>query len=106
MALGVGYTAPAVIGINWHRNMFNPDSNGYLWPTGGVAGGHAILVFRIDLKEDCYWVWNSWGPEWGLRGTAKIKREAMRQLIDTERGECVFLQNRYRKPRVQWDVAA
>jgi len=40
--------------------MFEPDAQGYLRPTGNIAGGHCYLVYGYSLKLG-YKVWNSWG---------------------------------------------
>jgi hypothetical protein len=60
LALAVGYKGPAVMGTYWYNDMFNPDADGYLRPTGGIAGGHCYLVHGYNLKRG-YKVWNSWG---------------------------------------------
>lgn len=60
LALAVGYKGPAVMGTYWYNDMFTPDKDGYLRPTGGIAGGHCYLVHGYNLKMG-YKVWNSWG---------------------------------------------
>lgn len=60
LALAVGYKGPAVMGTYWYNDMFEPDANGYLRPTGGIAGGHCYLVHGYSLTKG-YKVWNSWG---------------------------------------------
>lgn len=60
LALAVGYKGPAVMGTYWYNDMFTPDAQGYLRPTGGIAGGHCYLVHGYNLKMG-YKVWNSWG---------------------------------------------
>ena len=97
LAQAVGYAGPAVIGINWYSGMFRPDGAGFLRPSGSLAGGHAILVYSLNLPKGFYRVHNSWGPGWGERdhlgqpGTAKISREDMRRLL-LEDGEAVIPQ--------------
>jgi hypothetical protein len=62
-----------VVGTRWTSDMFNPDANGYIAPTGTVEGGHCyILLDHID-EEDAYLFQNSWGAGWGLNGRFKIK---------------------------------
>lgn len=89
LALAVGYAGPAIIGINWYEGMFWPDNQGFLRPTGAIAGGHAILVNKINLPGDYYQVHNSWGRGWGVNGTAKISRQDMTRLL-AEDGEAAF----------------
>jgi hypothetical protein len=95
LALAVGYKGPAVIGVNWYEGMFDPDSEGYLRPTGALLGGHAILVYRYDLKTHTYYVWNSWGPGWGDGGTAKIHRLDMANLLDQDGEACIPVRRTY-----------
>jgi len=70
---------PAWIGSKWTVGMFSPDKDGFIWPTGGNAGGHAYL---IDQDEREYsWILNSWGIKWGNRNRAKIRHEVLAELL-------------------------
>jgi hypothetical protein len=64
-ALGV---TPAIVGIPWTNDMFNPDADGRVHPTGSVAGGHEICADEIDAERQRVWFTNSWGEGWGLNG--------------------------------------
>jgi hypothetical protein len=81
----VATTGPVVMGTNWYDGMFDPDSDGFLRPTGDIAGGHAWLIYGI--VNDYYLMQNSWGP-WGIAnsGTAKIRRTDLARLL-AEDGE-------------------
>ena len=87
--LGLGYGGPLLLGINWHPGMYNTDPNGFIHPTGPVAGGHAILAHSIkivfseyprgvrtwenvDLDRSYIVLHNSWGNTWGVNGRAKL----------------------------------
>lgn len=70
LAVAVGWAGPAVIGINWHQDMFEPGGDGFVRPTGVVAGGHAILVRGYSAKARRFLLHNSWGARWGGRGGA------------------------------------
>lgn len=85
-ALAVG---PVVIGVDWHNDMFEPDANGFIHPTGGVAGGHCILVKGINVESGYYIVHNSWGEGWGDHGTAKITRTDMAFLLRNQGEVCL-----------------
>lgn len=87
VALTVGYKGPVVMGTEWYADMMEPDSRGYIHPTGGLVGGHAYLIHRIDLRNDDYVIWNSWGLGWGRNGTARIKRADLAHLLSAD-GEC------------------
>lgn len=109
LALTVGYLGPVVIGINWYEGMFNPNSKGFIEPTGRVAGGHAILVNSLRVRtrtrtSEWYELVNSWGDSWGIRGpdgrggACRISREHMDRLL-RERGEAVIFKARVREPQ-------
>jgi hypothetical protein len=67
-------TAPEITGIPWMQDMFNPTADGQVKPTGGLAGGHEIVVSGYRLlgtspsNDDQVWFTNSWGPSWGAAG--------------------------------------
>lgn len=101
----LGRKGPCVLGINWYTGMFNTDESGYIHVTGGIAGGHAILARGVKVayvakgnrsdwnnvdKEKSYVVLhNSWGPDWGKNGTAKISFLDLDRLLN-EQGEAVL----------------
>jgi hypothetical protein len=76
---------PVVVGTNWYDGMFTPDADGFIWPTGRVAGGHAYMVSGGNLNLEFARIDNSWGP-WGDRGRAKMTFEVLARLL-AEQGE-------------------
>ena len=72
LILAVGYKGPAVLGINWYQNMFDADYNGFIHVGGEIAGGHAILCYRVNIKLKEFSLWNSWGQSWSKNGTCKV----------------------------------
>lgn len=106
LAIGLAYDGPAILGLNWHRGMFYPDSNGFIHPVGNIEGGHAILAYKIKIvyKPNTWWrartwqdvdfdqsyavLWNSWGPDWGKNGTAKISLTDLGYLLDNQGDAC------------------
>lgn len=104
----IGYEGPSILGLNWWTNMFNPDKDGFLRPTGKIEGGHCICAYavkfhfkgmfswfnrsweNVDYDKSYIKVWNSWGPSWGENGTAKISLRDLSQLIEGEHGEACF----------------
>lgn len=89
LILGVGYSGPAVLGLNWYQGMFRPNDKGYITPSGQLSGGHAILCNGVDLKRERLRLHNSWGADWGERGECWISFSDMDRLLK-ERGEACF----------------
>lgn len=73
---------PVVIGSDWYNDMFNPDSNGYVKPTGGVAGGHCFLLVGNLESEGAFLFQNSWGSSWGQNGYFKMKYTDFQTLLN------------------------
>lgn len=63
---------PEIIGIDWYQDMFTPDADGRLHPTGALAGGHEICVDELDVENERVWIHNSWGDGWGIEGRAYL----------------------------------
>lgn len=59
---------PWIAGMNWYSDMFNPDANGQVHPTGSLAGGHEIVADELDVENKRVWFSNSWGAGWGVNG--------------------------------------
>lgn len=72
---------PVMVGTNWHADMFDPDANGLLHPTGAVVGGHEYLVRGYSRKPDAYRIRNSWGANWGRNGEAWIRATDLYNLV-------------------------
>lgn len=75
---------PVVIGSDWMNSMFNPDSNGYIKPTGGYAGGHCYLLLGDLPSEGAFQFLNSWGANWGKKGYFKMKYADFQTLLDQQ----------------------
>lgn len=90
MALGVGYVGPAIIGVDWYEGMYEPDSSGFIHPTGDKVGGHCTLIVGINVRDGYYYLHNSWGPSWGDHGRCKISRDDMAKLINDDGEVCII----------------
>lgn len=79
---------PVGLGIPWTNDMFNPDANAYVQPTGGVAGGHAILSTASlpngykSNKNPSIKIPNHWGTSWGESGFFYITTKDLQSLFD------------------------
>lgn len=105
VVLGIGYTGPSILGLNWYEGMFETDANGWIRPTGAQAGGHCILAIGVqivwktgsttrtwedvDLDQSYLILHNSWGPNWGVNGRAKLSLRDFDRLLN-EQGDAVF----------------
>jgi hypothetical protein len=98
----ISQQGPVVLGVNWYEGMFNTNEDGFITPTGELAGGHAILakgvVFRKRCKG-CFWwkdleepyvvLHNSWGTDWGVNGDAYILASDLEKLLNEYGEACV-----------------
>lgn len=95
LVLAVGYKGPAILGINWYEAMFNTDPKGFIHAAGEVAGGHAILVGRVNVPERWFELQNSWGADWGttdrygVGGVARISFADVERLLGEDGDACV-----------------
>jgi hypothetical protein len=93
----VGWKGPAILGVNWYTDMFRPDLQGRIHPTGAWVGGHCILVNGVSLRRREFLLPNSWGPEWSsidwngviLRGYCKVTFEDMGLLLHENGEACI-----------------
>lgn len=80
---------PLVMGTDWYEGMMNPDSKGFIAPTGKVAGGHCWEVDWINAARDTVGMHQSWGSGWGVSvngvpGHAYIKLTDFARLLATQ----------------------
>lgn len=68
------------IGSDWTNDMFTPNSEGYIVPTGGIAGGHSYVWDEITVAGD-YGFLNSWGSGWGVGGRFYMKKADFAKLL-------------------------
>lgn len=93
LILGVGYSGPAVMGMNWYEGMYRTDSAGFVYPSGDRVGGHCFLTRGVDVRNNRFLCRNSWGINWGMAGDFFLRFEDMDRLIH-ERGEACFFTGR------------
>jgi hypothetical protein len=87
--MALGYHGPVVIGVNWHQDMMNTDAKGFIRATGPVVGGHCTLLKGVSVSGRYVRVHNSWGPDWGVGGDAKLTFEDLAALLADEGDACV-----------------
>lgn len=67
--LALGYAGPVVLGLNWYKDMFAPQGDGRITPTGDLAGGHCLLAYSVSERLKLVKLWNSWGHDWWQGGS-------------------------------------
>lgn len=101
----IGYRGPLVLGINWYYDMYRPDANYFIRPTGELVGGHAILangvkIVKLDSSLPAMWenvdldksrvrLHNSWGTNYGLNGDAFITVRDLDTLLKEFGEACI-----------------
>lgn len=85
--LALSWHGPIIMGTLWYSDMFKPV-DGFLNPTGDLSGGHAWLLNSISLKDETVGMVNSWGPEWGNNGTAKLTFKNVEKLLLNQGEAC------------------
>lgn len=83
----LGYFGPVVLGVNWYQKMFSTHEDGFIKVGGRISGGHAILAYAVNVKEEFVTLRNSWGSSWGVNGDAKLSFKDLERLLK-EGGEC------------------
>lgn len=64
---------PVIAGTSWTESMFAPRGTmNALTITGEPIGGHEYLILGADFDTGYITILNSWGPEWGENGRARI----------------------------------
>lgn len=71
---------PVVVGTEWTNDMFTPDANGFVRPTGSVAGGHCYLLYGVEGENFLFK--NSWGVQWGDSGSFRMTIPNFQVLLD------------------------
>lgn len=62
---------PVITGVDWYTSFDTPDpATGLveIAPGATVRGGHELVADGIDATNQLVYLWNSWGPAWGLDG--------------------------------------
>lgn len=88
VATTVSNYGPVIVGFNWHEDMMDTDSNGFVHATGDVVGGHCVVIIGINVEEGYYTFRNSWGKYWGINGEGKISRKDFAGLMADDGDVC------------------
>lgn len=80
---------PLVIGVDWYSEMMRPTYDGFIWPAGSLVGGHAVVLDGVNTVNRFVRGLNSWGPDWGNKGTFRLTFEALEALIVADGEVCM-----------------
>ena len=86
----VTWYGPVSVGTIWTDDMFYPDQDGFIHPTGAEAGGHEYRILQYSKLRDAYRIMNSWGKSWGHWGRVWIKSEDLNSLLQQD-GDAVTI---------------
>lgn len=78
---------PVITGVNWYTSFDEPDPQTGLVtiaPGATVRGGHEIVADGIDADNQVVYLWNSWGPSWGLGGRFCWSFDTWDQLLSSQ----------------------
>lgn len=84
----LGGNGTVVVGTLWYEDMFSPDKQGFLKPSGPDVGGHAYLLVGFSQDRNAFRMINSWGRAWGDSGRAWISFNDMQLLISQDGEAC------------------
>lgn len=82
---------PLITGINWYDGMFYPTAEGIVRPTGGLAGGHEVVVDEYDPVRGLVGFTNSWSLSWGLAGRFYLQAEDYGTLLEQQGDVTAFV---------------
>lgn len=71
-----------VVGSDWYDGMMDVNADGFVVPTGQIAGGHETCYHGVAADGSWFLIRNSWG-RWGINGSgdAKIHRADLAKLF-------------------------
>ena len=78
---------PVLFGTDWYTGMFNPNSRGFVEPTGNIEGGHMYLAIGYNPLTEVIEYLNSWSDMWGINGRFYMhKRDAVKIFANQGEG--------------------
>lgn len=83
--------APVILGTDWFDRMFTPSKAGLISIGGQLAGGHAYLAYGVDTAKRHISIMNSWGPSWGVNGTALMTFTTLKRLLADHGEACAAI---------------
>jgi hypothetical protein len=78
---------PWLAGTWWTNDMFHPDADGRVHPTGGDAGGHEYEWVGVELRsrltrgDNRAWFVQTWGLDYGVNGYFYMTWDDFAELV-------------------------
>ncbi len=83
---------PVVMGTDWLEAMFTTDADGFVVPTGAVAGGHCYVLVGYDPASEVLTFLNSWGSSWGSNGRFYMHKADAEKLFASQGEACAAVE--------------
>jgi len=82
---------PAIVGLNWYDSFDGVGSDGYvsISPGASIRGGHEVLCRGLDVSSQRLYFDNSWGPDWGDKGSFSMSYATLDRLLH-EQGDATI----------------
>jgi hypothetical protein len=81
LILGIGYNGPAILVLPWFRSMYKVKTDMTVLISGDQVGYHCLIANAVDVKNEFFILFNSWGPTFGDKGRARISFSSMEYLF-------------------------
>lgn len=83
--------SPLITGTVWLHDMYSPDAEGVVHPTGRALGGHEYVIDSFDSVTNLVGFTNSWGVQFGVGGRFFMPADEFGQLLERNGDVTMFI---------------